>query len=295
MLLTGLLVAAMAASTFVGVARQTGAQSVPSLAPDQVPAIVARAIRNQHKDDAALEEYEFTEREVTRGKDGATSERIARVVPHGTGNFRIELARNGMPTGAASLETQWHNVAQALAAYGDAGNPRVQQDRDKAAKQRRECDRLEDAIGKAFRFHWVRRTMREQRALVELSFEPDPAYKPSVHFSSVYAHIRGTAWVDEPSGHVARVEAALFEDVPFVGGLVAKIYRGGKLMIEQAEVAPDVWAPTHYSLDLDGRKFLFGFSLHQQIDMSAHLRVGPPHETLAMIERDHPGAITGNR
>jgi hypothetical protein len=283
---------ALAATAAIGLAQQ----SSPSLTPEQVTAIVARATLDQHKDDAALEEYEFTERVVTRGKDSATSEKISRVVPHGTGNFRVELARNGMPAEAAAIETQWRNIAVALASYSDPANQqRVKQDRDKAAKERRERDELEDAIGKAFRFHWVGRTMKDQRALVQLSFEPDPAFKPTVRFSNLYAHIRGTAWVDESSGHVARVEAELFEDVPFVGGVVAKLNRGGKLIIEQAEVAPDVWAPTHYSIDLDGRKFLFGFALHQQIEMSAHLQVGQPKETLALIERDHPGLISGTQ
>ncbi len=290
------LAAAIAAMAAVSAARQSVQPSLTSgvaATADQVAAIVARATQNQHKDDAALEEYEFTERVVTREKGGATSEKISRVVPHGTGNFRVELARDGMPTGAALLETQWRDIAVALASYSDPANQqRVKEDRDKAAKERRERDELEDAIGKAFRFHWVGRTMRDQRPMVELTFEPDPAFKPSVRFSNLYAHVRGTAWVDEASGQVARVEAELFEDVPFVGGLVAKLDRGGKLAVEQAEVAPGVWAPTHYSVDLDGRKFVFGFSLHQQIEMSALTRVGQPRETLALIERDHPGLIS---
>jgi hypothetical protein len=294
------LLAALAATATIGLARQSATSSSTSSGtsptPEQVTAIVTRATLNQHKDDAALEEYEFTERVVTRDKEGATSEKISRVVPHGTGDFRVELARDGMPAEAASIETQWRNIAVALASYNDPANQqRVKQDRDKAAKQRRERDELEDAIGKAFRFHWVGRTMRDQRALVELSFEPDPAFKPTVRLSNLYAHVRGTAWVDESSGQVARVEAELFEDVPFAGGLLAKLNRGGKVVIEQAEVAPDVWAPTRYSIDLDGRKFLFGFALHQQIEMSAHLRVGQPQQTLALIERDHPGVISGTQ
>ena len=270
-------------------------QIVPTPNPQQVAAMVARATANQHRDDAALEEYEFTERAVTRSKDGMTSEKISRVVPHGTGNFRVELARDGVPAAAASMETQWRDIALALASYSNPANQqRVKQDREKAAKERHERDQLEDAIGKAFRFRWVGRTMRDQRPLVELAFEPDPAFKPSVRFSSLYAHIRGTAWVDEASGQVARVEAEFFEDVPFVGGLVAKLDRGGKFSIEQAEVAPDVWAPTHFSVDVDGRKFVFGFSLHQQISLGGYLRVGQPHETLAAIKREHPGLIKGD-
>jgi hypothetical protein len=285
---------ALAATAAMGAAPQGSPSSSTPLTAEQVTAMVARATVNQHKDDATLEEYEFTERVVTHEKDGATSEKVSRVVPHGVGDFRVELERNGKPAEAAAMETQWRDIAVALGSYNDPANQqRVKQDRDKAAKERRERDQLEDAIGKAFRFHWVGRTMRGQRAVVELSFEPDPAFKPTVRFSNLYQHVRGTAWVDESSGRVTRVEAELFEDVSFVGGLVAKLNRGGKVIIEQAEVAPDVWAPTHYSIDLDGRKFVFAFALHQQIEMSSHLRVGQPKETLALIEHEHPGLNHG--
>jgi hypothetical protein len=127
--------------------------------------------------------------------------------------------------------------------------------------------------------------------VVELAFEPDPAFKPTVRFSNLYSHIRGTAWIDEASGQVANVQAEFFDDVPFVGGLVAKINHGGKLSMEQTELAPDIWAPSRFTVDLDGRKFLFAFSLHEEINLSAYLRVGKPAETLAAIEHDHPDLL----
>jgi hypothetical protein len=292
----GTLVVALAACAAMGAPRQVRETDTSALAlnPGQVRALVARAILNQHKDDAALEEYELTERMVSHGKDGAVEEKTTRIVPHATGTFQIELERNGMPTDPGALEEHWHDVAQALAAESNASNPLLKLDQEKAAKRNRERDQLEDAIGQAFIFHWAGHTDQDNRSLIELTFEPNPSYKPSVRLASIYAHIRGAAWVDESSGHVAKVAAELFSDVPFGGGVVAKFYQGGKLTVEQEPVAPDVWLPVHYSLDVDGRKFLFSIALHQQIDMSAQVRVGPPKETLVLIEREHPGVAAGN-
>ncbi len=283
----------LAVSVAVGAAQQVQPADPPS--PEEIQALVARSIVNQNKNEAALDEYERTERTIVRHKDGTTTETISRVVPHGAGNLRVEMERDGKPTDPASLETQWRNVARSLVTYSDSSNPLVQKDREKAAKRRRERARLVDAVGEAFRFHWVGRTTQDNRTLVEISFEPVPGYKPSVRFGNVFRHIQGTAWVDEASGHVARLEAELFEDVSILGGIVAKLYRGGRLTLEQAEVAPGVWLPTHYSVDIDGRKFIFKSSVHEEIETRGHRRVGPPQEALALIQLDHPGVLNGDQ
>lgn len=265
-----------------------------ALTPAQIHALVARAILNQHKDDAALYEYERTERITTRGEAGASHEATTRVVPHGiTGSFRVQLERDAVPTDALTLARQWRNVQQTMAIYADANNPLVKTDLAKAARENREYDQLKDAIGMAFEFHWVGRTTREGRTLIELSFEPDPSYKPTLRYSNLFQHVRGTAWIDESSGHVARVQAELFEDVSFGAGIIAKLYRGAKLTVDQTEVMPGVWFPALYDVDLDGRKFLFSFSMHQKIEISAHRRIGPPQEALALLERDLSVAPVG--
>jgi len=262
-----------------------------ALTPDQIHALVARVILNQHKGDAVLDEYERTERITTRGPAGATHEATTRVVPHGiTGSFRVLLERDAMPTDAQTLERQWRNVHETMTVYADASNPLVRADQEKAAKQNREFDQLKDAIGMAFDFHWVGRTTRNNRTLVELSFDPDPSYKPSSRYSTIFQHVRGTTWIDESSGHVTRVQAELFDDVSFGAGIIAKLYRGAKFAVDQTEIAPGIWFPALYDVDLDGRKFLFSFTMHETIEVSAYRHIGTPQEALALLEHDLPAA-----
>lgn len=268
-------------------------QNAP-LDAEQIRALVKRAIELQHQNDEALEEYDRTERVVNRNRDEETTETAARVVPTGAGTVRVELERNGQPVPAAEIAQAWHWVAGVLEERSRADDPRVKQDYERAAKRRRESARMVDAIGQAFRFHWVGRTMRGGRAMIELEFEPEPGFKPSVRFAGVYKHIWGRAWVDESSGQVARLEAELRRDISFGGGIVGKVYRGSRIEIEQAEVAPGVWLPTHHSYDIEGRKFVFPASLHRKLDASGYRRVGPPAEALALIRRQHAQAITPN-
>ena len=46
--------------------------------------------------------------------------------------------------------------------------------------------------------------------------------------------------------------------------------------------------PSRYAYDFDGRKFLFGLSIHERMKYTDYTRIGPPEEAIAVIRREHP-------
>jgi len=294
---TAVILAPLLAAIGLARAQESRARNDAPLTPEQVREVVGRAIANQHSDDSALEEYDRTERVIERGqrKDGAASDTTARVVPGGIGDLRVELDRDGIPADSASLKREWEEVENALAARCNADDPLVKQAYLRTERRNREHAEMVDAIGKAFRFEWAGRTTRDGRAMIKLAFEPDPAYKSSSRIASVYAHSHGMVWVDESSGHVARAEVELREDVSFGAGLIAKVYRGSRITLEQSEVAPGVWFPTRESYDIEGRKFLFPASWRGQIEASGYRRLGPPPRALELIRRERGETASSER
>src|SRR5207245_11023987 len=95
-------------------------------------------------------------------------------------------------------------------------------------------------------------------------------------------------WFDGGSGQPIRGVAWRSESGAWGAGIIAKLCRGGQFTFEQREVAPDVWMPTHYSYDFDGRKFIFSLNVHQRMEYTHYLRVRPPEEALTVIRREHP-------
>ena len=284
---------AVADSPPAALAAQEGAlhQDAP-LSAEQVRAMVQRAIELQHQSDDALEEYDRTERIVNLDRDQKSTDTTSRAVPVGTGTMRVHLERDGQPATPAEIAQAWRNVAGALEERSRPDDPRVKKDFEKVAKRRHEAARMVDAIGEAFRFRWAGRAMRQGRAVIELDFEPEPGFKTSLRFAGVYRQIWGKVWVDQASGNVVRLEADLRRDVSFGGGILGKVYRGARIEIEQAEVAPGVWLPTFNSYDIDGRKFIFPASLHRKQYASEYRRIGPPAEALALIRSQQAQAIT---
>jgi hypothetical protein len=259
------------------------------LTAQQIRNLVDRVVENQHRNDLLLGQYARTERSVAQGNGKELDkETVCRVIPVGMGILRVELKRNGKMSDAAYLDQQWHGVVRALLAEANGREPHADNFFDRE-RHRHERTDMVSAIGRAFIFRWAERASIDGRPVVKLNFEPDPAYRSSARFASLYAHSRGTAWVEESSGELIRAEAELTEDVSWGAGIIAKLYRGGQFTYEQREVAPGVWMPTHYSYDFDGRKFLFSLNLHQRMDYTDYLRLGPPEQALMVIRREHPG------
>jgi hypothetical protein len=100
--------------------------------------------------------------------------------------------------------------------------------------------------------------------------------------------------VDEWSAQLIRADAQLTDDVSWGGGLIARLFRGGQFTFEQREVEPNLWMPSRYAYDFEGRKFLFALSIHERMEYTEYVRVGPPEEAVAVIRREHP-SIFANR
>ena len=265
-----------------------GKLSQTPLTAQQIHQLVSRAIENQRHNDLLLDQYERTEHSLFQGTAKAPQRKVVcRVVPAGEGIVRVELERDGKSHDAAYLEEQWHDVAQALLDEAHGRDPHVANFYE---TQRRVRERAEmvNAIGKAFIFRWAGRVWLNGRPTIKLTFIPDPAYRSSARYATLYAHSRGTAWVDESEAQLVRADAELTDDVSWGAGLIAKLYRGGQFAFEQQRVASGVWMPARYAYDFDGRKFLFGLSIHERMEYTDYIRIGPPEEAIAVIRKEHP-------
>ena len=197
-------------------------------------------------------------------------------MPTGTGEAHIELERDGMPTDAALQEEQWHALAKTLLTNSRTDDPDVKKEYERAAKRDHERAEIVDALGKAFRFHYVGRVTLGNRKLLELSFDPDPSFHSSLRYSGICAHLKGKVWIDESNAQIVRLDAELFDDYGLAAGIIGKVYRGSRASLEQTEIEPGVWLPTRLVYDVTGRKFLFAVTMHGETEDSEYRRVGPP-------------------
>ncbi len=256
----------------------------PAPTQEQIRDLIARAVKNQHANDQAIEEYErvehIVERKAVNGE--ILSDRTRLIVPFGTGTMKLPMAENSVPSPPEDFRKQ---LEYAVSILERSMNPddHSQQDLIKYQKRRRERSALVDTASKAFQMTWAGRETRNGRTLMKLLLDPDPNYKPPTRLAVIFQHVHAAMWVDESQAQIARIEGDIASDVYFGGGIAGKVAQGGHFVMDQAEVAPGVWLPTLLVYNVDGRKFMFPFGVHERTEISQYRRVGPPAQAIEII------------
>jgi len=273
---------------------QTARPDPPS--PAELRRLADRVLENQHLNDQALYVYERIERVEQRNNAGdpsPSSVRVFRVFPAGTGVDHIPFGSDGQPPAPTAYERELRHLEESLA-FSAGDGPRQREAYAKLDKHKKERADLLDATRDAFTLAWLGRESRNGRTVAMIRLDPNPAYKSASRLTAILPKARGIMWIDEATGQLARFEAELLEDITFGGGIVAKVYKGGHFVMEQAEVAPGVWLPVLIQYDFDGRKFFFATAVHEKTVATGYRRIGPPKEAIQIVRGELSNLSAGH-
>jgi hypothetical protein len=91
---------------------------------------------------------------------------------------------------------------------------------------------------------------------VVLDYAPNPKFKPPTTTSEALMGLKGRVWIDVKTRHVVRMEGNIFQPVNLGWGVLAHIYPGGKLMLEQTNVTGPRWIYTHFTEEVSVRALM---------------------------------------
>lgn len=117
-----------------------------------------------------------------------------------------------------------------------------------------------------------------------LSFEPNPNFRPPDREAEVYAGMAGELWIDKGQERMVKLDAHLIADVEFGWGILGRLYKGGSILVEQADVGDRHWETTHMKLSLTGKALLIKSLSFQTTEDASHFEPVPP-------EMSYQGAI----
>lgn len=165
-----------------------------------------------------------TTRVVIESKQGA----VARLVE-----------RDGKPISAAEDQAERARLQEALDHPDD-----FYKHHRKDAQQRHDAAELVKLMPQAFVFSYVAGQPQRANAKgseVVLDFQPNPQFHPPTMLADVLTGLQGRVWVDTATQHVTRVEGHVLHVVNFGFGMLAKLYPGGTLRLEQAPAGDGHW------------------------------------------------------
>jgi hypothetical protein len=81
---------------------------------------------------------------------------------------------------------------------------------------------------------------------VVLDYKPNPKFSAPITAAEALSGLEGRMWIDAKSHSIIRMEGRIFRAVNFGWGMLAHIYPGGRLVLEQANVGGNRWIFTHF-------------------------------------------------
>lgn len=85
------------------------------------------------------------------------------------------------------------------------------------------------------------------------TFQPNPKFNPPNLETLALTEMSGEIWIDPVHERVAHLFGRLDSDVDFGWGMLGRLYKGGWISIDQADVSGGVWRIVRFRMKMSGR------------------------------------------
>ena len=130
------------------------------------------------------------------------------------------------------------------------------------------------ALPTAFIYQYSGEAVGPTGTIEKFTFKPNPNFDSQDLETQVLTEMTGEIWIDPVQERVARLEGHLADDVDFGWGILGRLYRGGWIVIEQAEVSPNQWRIVRIQLKMNGR-LLFSNKTFDTLQEQTHFTPVP--------------------
>lgn len=210
----------------------------------QDPALVQRALANEvraAKDTQHPMRYRLrkmsprltTTKDICETTDGA----VARLI-----------AVNDAPLSAADQQREEARLEQLLRDPGRQRHRKQSQDEDTARALK-----VLRALPAAFIYEYAGSGHGSTGPVEKYTFKPNPRFDPPDLETQVLQKMSGELWLDPKRERVSRLAGQLQDDVDFGWGILGRLYKGGTILIEQADVGDHQWRIVHFDMKMSAR------------------------------------------
>ncbi len=91
---------------------------------------------------------------------------------------------------------------------------------------------------------------------IVLDYKPNPKWTPPTTEAEALTGLEGRVWIDAKTRYVVRMEGKISHGVNFGWGMLAHIYPGGTIVMNQTNVGGNRWIFTDFSMQLSVRALM---------------------------------------
>jgi hypothetical protein len=165
-----------------------------------------------------------------------------------------------------------------------------QEDRGRALKVLR-------ALPKAFLYSYAGPAVNGSQTLDRYTFTPNPKFDPPDLETQVLTALAGEILIDPVHDRVVRLEGRLQQDVDFGWGILARLNKGGWLVIEQANIGEDQWRIVRFQMVMNGRVLIRtrSFDTTEEQTQFTPVPIGMNYQQAIQLLRPAPGTTSNGK
>jgi hypothetical protein len=224
-----------------GAAGQTSSQNgTPAVDPQK---IVRDASWNELHSHSAGRSFSYLLRKVD--PKGSQAKRIFETKD---GDVARLLEKDGKPLSPEDEQAEMDRLNHLL------DHPEIQEHRHKKEQEdSARGDEMVRMLPDAFLFTLSGMVEGPNGPCYRLQFKPNPAFTPPDREGEVYHGMVGELWVDQGQLRLVKIDAHLISDVNFGWGVLGRLYKGGSILVQNADVGLHHWETIHMKLNLQGK------------------------------------------
>lgn len=250
---TGVCVLAAVSAAIAQTPAQTETPAVmvgpnpPPGAPGTPQAWAEDVIRNEIK---VIESADKVPLRYRQRRVGAKGDTTREVVVSREGNVARLLERDGQPLTAAEDADERERL-----------NDELKSPDEFLRHHRRETD-MRDSVIKVvalmpqamiYSYAPGQPQLKGSENLVVLDFHPNPDFHPPTMLAECLTGLEGRVWIDPKTRTLTRIEAHVLRPVNMGFGILAKIFPGGTMALDQEKLGDDHWVYSHLDEHLTAR------------------------------------------
>ncbi len=173
---------------------------------------------------------------------------VKEIVETKDGDVARLIEKNGQPLPPEEEQAEIDRLNNLLA------HPEVQEHRHKKEQEdSARGDEMVRMLPDAFLYTFDGMVEGPNGLCYRLKFKPNPAFAPPDREGEVYHGMVGELWVDQSQLRLVKIDAHLISDVNFGWGVLGRLYKGGSILVQNADVGLHHWETIHMKLNLQGK------------------------------------------
>lgn len=174
--------------------------------------------------------------------------------------YRRLMAVDGVPLDPAALKARDEARKKSLEDEAAARARETSRERErresKEAEARKERQETVDDVFRVYDIAFLGRETVDGYQSVVASLEPRPNVATRSDVGKYFSKFRGRAWVSEHDYQVVKVEMEAVENLNVGWGILGRVHKGSRMIVERRKVNDEVWLPARVTFEVLGRSVL---------------------------------------